>query len=220
MAQVTIQVVEGLERGRVYEDLSCPLTIGREDDNSVRLNDERVSRFHAKLQEDGGRIILTDLDSTNGTRVNGHPVQMRILQPGDQLSIGRCLLIYGSPAQIAERAMSLHVAEQGDIEEPGDRTLSAPAPEASLADRMHDLFPGGPPDPPVDLGPRQRAEVSDFLSWVHEQIRQVMLSTVEVKAADEGDAEPLEMDWLAWQKLQKLEMDLARALRTIAEPDR
>ena len=82
MARITLSVLEGLERGKVYEDLETPVSIGREEDNRIQLNDERVSRIHAKLQEDRGDVILTDLNSTNGSRVNGHPVQLRVLQPG------------------------------------------------------------------------------------------------------------------------------------------
>src|SRR5262245_22919495 len=100
MARITIQVLEGFERGRVFADIPTPITIGREEDNTIQLNDERASRFHVKIQEDGGRIILTDLDSTNGTRINGHPVQVRVLQHGDQLSIGRSLLLFGSAREI------------------------------------------------------------------------------------------------------------------------
>ena len=107
MAKVTLQLLEGLERGLMFRDLSTPVTIGREDDNTVRLNDERVSRFHAKIQEDGGQIILTDLESTNGTRINGHPIQMRVLQIGDQIAIGRCLLVYGSPEEITAKVEAL-----------------------------------------------------------------------------------------------------------------
>jgi hypothetical protein len=43
-----------------------------------RLSAERVSRFHAKVQFDNGEVILTDLESTNGTRVNGNVVQIRM----------------------------------------------------------------------------------------------------------------------------------------------
>src|SRR3954467_6611810 len=107
MASVTFQVINGFEKGHVLQNLSTPVTIGREDENSIRLNDERVSRFHAKVQEDGGRVILTDLDSTNGTRVNGHPIQMRILQFGDQVSLGRSLLVFGSTEQLSERQSEL-----------------------------------------------------------------------------------------------------------------
>jgi pSer/pThr/pTyr-binding forkhead associated (FHA) protein len=61
MAILTLSVLEGLERGLVYEDLETPVTIGREEDNVIQLNDERVSRVHAKLQEDRSQVILTDL---------------------------------------------------------------------------------------------------------------------------------------------------------------
>ena len=85
MATVSFQVLEGFEAGHLYCDLETPVTIGREEDNDIRLNDDRVSRFHAKIQEDAGRIILTDLESTNGTRVNGHPVARARLRPGDRI---------------------------------------------------------------------------------------------------------------------------------------
>ncbi len=88
MALVTFQVLEGLERGLTFRDLPTPVTIGREEDNHIRLNDERVSRFHAKVQEDEGRIILTDLESTNGTRVNGRLVQSHPITAGDEIILG------------------------------------------------------------------------------------------------------------------------------------
>ena len=106
MAAVTFQILEGMERGRVFADVSTPFTIGREEDNSIQLNDERVSRFHLKIQEDAGKVILTDLESTNGSRVNGVPTTMRVLQVGDLVSIGRCLLVYGNPREIGARFRS------------------------------------------------------------------------------------------------------------------
>ena len=93
MTLVTISILEGLERGQTFHDLEPPVTIGREEDNVIQLNDERVSRVHAKLQDDRGQVILTDLNSTNGSRINGHPVQLRVLQPGDHVQIGRCTLL-------------------------------------------------------------------------------------------------------------------------------
>src|SRR5205085_5019789 len=96
-------VVEGIDKGRVWRDLPIPVTIGREEGNVLRLNDERVSRYHAKVQLDDNDVILTDLESTNGTRINGHPVQIRRLRPGDRVGIGRSVLIFGSSAEIAAR---------------------------------------------------------------------------------------------------------------------
>src|SRR5437660_967195 len=102
MAKVTFQVVEGVDRGRVFRNLPTPITIGREEGNMLRLNDERVSRYHAKVQCDNDEIILTDLDSTNGTRVNGAIVQLRRLRVCDRISIGRSVLLFGSEAEIQE----------------------------------------------------------------------------------------------------------------------
>src|ERR1041384_835497 len=100
MPIVTLQVLEGIDKGRIFRELTTPVTIGREEGNSLRLNDERVSRFHAKVQFDNGEIILTDLESTNGTRVNGNVVQIRRLRAGDRIGVGRSLLVVGSRPEI------------------------------------------------------------------------------------------------------------------------
>src|SRR5881275_3311693 len=107
MPAVTFHVLEGIDKGRVYRELLTPVTIGREEGNSLRLNDERVSRFHAKVQFDNGEYILTDLESTNGTRVNGNVVQIRRLRPGDRVAVGRSLLLFGSNEEIAARISAL-----------------------------------------------------------------------------------------------------------------
>src|SRR6266571_8392046 len=107
MMMVTFQVLDGVDRGKVFRNLPPPITIGREEGNGLRLNDERVSRFHAKVQQDNGDIILTDLESTNGTRVNGAVVQIRRLRVGDRVCVGRSLLLFGSNEEIATRMASL-----------------------------------------------------------------------------------------------------------------
>src|SRR3954470_18739550 len=107
MKTLTFQVVEGVDKGRIFRDLPIPVTIGREEGNLLRLNDERISRFHAKVQQDNGDIILTDLESTNGTRVNGNVVQIRRLRFGDRICVGRSLLLFGSNEEIAARIATL-----------------------------------------------------------------------------------------------------------------
>src|SRR5947207_15037690 len=107
MKNVTFQILEGVDKGRVFRDLAIPVTIGREEGNLLRLNDERVSRYHAKVQFDNGEIILTDLESTNGTRVNNTVVQIRRLKPGDRISIGRSQLLFSSDEEIRTRQAQL-----------------------------------------------------------------------------------------------------------------
>src|SRR5437867_2183001 len=122
MMMVTFQVLDGVDRGRVFRNLMPPVTIGREEGNILRLNDERVSRFHAKVQQDSSDIILTDLESTNGTRVNGSVVQIRRLRFGDQVCVGRSLLLFGSNEEIAARMASMPGG-------PGNQTLPSQGSE-------------------------------------------------------------------------------------------
>src|SRR6201997_215537 len=107
MAKVTFQVLDGIDKGRVFKGLPTPVTIGREEGNLLRLNDERVSRYHAKVQFDNGEVILTDLESTNGTRVNGNVITIRRLQPGDRIGVGRSLLLFGNETEIIARLATL-----------------------------------------------------------------------------------------------------------------
>ncbi|MFO1092660.1 MAG: FHA domain-containing protein [Planctomycetaceae bacterium] len=221
---VTFQVLEGLERGEVYWDLPTPVTIGREEDNHVRLNDERVSRFHAKVQEDEGRIILTDLESTNGTRVNGHAVKMRVLQIGDQVQIGRCLLLYGSPQQIEAR-----IKEGGRRWGGGDQTVMSesgsvadPDPGSSSvdADLFEDPFPHGPPELPQNLSGVHTAQLSDLLAYVHSRVLRVLLSVEEIPDVPADATARVLLPDGAWHELQELEMRLSTYMRGVADPGR
>jgi len=74
------------------------LTIGRARDNSLVLHDTRVSRYHARIQARRGALVLSDLGSTNGLRVNGMPVQEIVLGEGDRIEIGDTVLIVESVA--------------------------------------------------------------------------------------------------------------------------
>ncbi len=74
------------------------LTIGRARDNGLVLHDTRVSRYHARIQARRGALVLSDLGSTNGSRVNGMPVQEIVLGEGDRIEIGDTVLIVESVA--------------------------------------------------------------------------------------------------------------------------
>jgi pSer/pThr/pTyr-binding forkhead associated (FHA) protein len=70
------------------------MTIGRKLDNDIRLEDTTVSSHHARiLQKDAG-VFIEDCDSTNGTLVNGIPVQDRKLKDGDIVVIGKYTLSF------------------------------------------------------------------------------------------------------------------------------
>src|SRR5215208_6683252 len=123
MKTLTFQVIEGVDKGRIFRELPIPVTIGREEGNLLRLNDERVSRFHAKVQQEDGDIILTDLESTNGTRVNGSPVQ---------ISVGRSMLLFGTLEEIAARRAAERPAARAAVPEGGTVPGSVVGDEAGF----------------------------------------------------------------------------------------
>jgi len=233
MAEITIRVLEGDQRGRVFARLIPPLTIGREEDNSIQLNDERISRFHLKIQEDEGRLILTDLDSTNGTKINGHPVQMRVLQPGDQVMLGRAVLLVGTDEEILSgqkfRPLPL---PSGSIDDDlpighgtvrdavqpidGDDFLPVPG-EADGAATGSDapLFRSGPPPLPEGLRVGQLARLSDVLSHLHHEIAQVCHEASEDRL---GGQTEMRCPRPTWHRLLMLQAQLAQYLKQVTDP--
>lgn len=225
MKTITLQVLEGIDKGRVFRDLPVPVTIGREEGNVLRLNDERVSRYHAKVQLDNEDVIITDLDSTNGTRVNGSPVQIRRLRPGDQIALGRSTLLFGSHTEIALRKVNMRaVTDHAAL--PVDKTIGDPAsPEPRSDQGREDNSPqDAPPEwqprdrdlPPLPqkLTPAQAARIAEILDYLH---RGLASAAENVDANDDGTV--VRLSFNDWQKVQAVEMLLARYLRGVAEPD-
>src|SRR2546423_10843016 len=70
------------------------VSVGRADANQLTLSDATVSRRHCRIDAAAGHYLLTDLDSTAGTYVNGTRIRTQVLAHGDQIGIGsvRCVL--------------------------------------------------------------------------------------------------------------------------------
>lgn len=98
------------------------ITIGRREDNDLCLNDKATSSQHAVIITIGRNSYLQDLKSTNGTLVNGTPVQKHTLKHGDVILIGRNHLSF-----LEEEAKP--VAANGSAAKP---SAPAPNPEATL----------------------------------------------------------------------------------------
>lgn len=67
-------------------------TIGRSPDNTIVLDSPDVSRRHARLERAGSHLRIYDLNSTNGTRINGEAIHISDIQEGDELQIGSQVL--------------------------------------------------------------------------------------------------------------------------------
>jgi predicted component of type VI protein secretion system len=218
---VTFQIVEGIDKGRVYRDLPMPVSIGREEGNVLRLNDERVSRFHAKVQLDGSDVILTDLESTNGLRVNGDPVQIRRLQPGDRVGIGRSVLLFGTPEDIRARVAQLRSPKDelpGELTFPDAVSVADPAAvlldanEAAASDKFWASI-SSPPAPPQKLTAAQVARLTELLDFLHRGIA----SAADGVKVPEG-VERVQMPIADWLKIQAVQALLAHYARAVAEP--
>jgi pSer/pThr/pTyr-binding forkhead associated (FHA) protein/subtilisin family serine protease len=84
-----------LEVDGVYHAIPAEgLLIGRAADCGLCLSDGQVSRHHAQLEPGTEGIRLVDLDSANGTRVNGRLVRRYLLQDGDVISLGESRLVF------------------------------------------------------------------------------------------------------------------------------
>jgi hypothetical protein len=89
--------------GRPPRDVALdgrPLTIGRAAGVDVVLTDPLASRRHARLSSRGGRLVLADLGSTNGTRVNGTLAREAVVGPGDRIEVGATrleIVVMGAP---------------------------------------------------------------------------------------------------------------------------
>jgi pSer/pThr/pTyr-binding forkhead associated (FHA) protein len=94
MAQFQFVMRSGPTPGETFPLDGDQLVIGRDSSNSITINDAEISRKHSRLTFQGGKYVIEDLGSTNGTFVNGQrlagPV---VLKPGDVVSLGEQIVL-------------------------------------------------------------------------------------------------------------------------------
>jgi predicted component of type VI protein secretion system len=220
MTGVTIKVLHGADRGKVFQELDPPVTVGREEGNSIQLNDERVSRCHFKIQRDNDRLVLTDLDSTNGTKVNGSECQLKILRHGDLIAVGRSLMVIGTDEQIAARIAAMAGAD------PNSQTLTQDTSEDSQAFLLGlESIPAGapsgyppliasqPPGVPDRMSPGQAAQLCEILEYVEGRLHRL----TEAARMDESNG-TVTLGLGPWQQLVQLQSRLGVMIRKIANP--
>jgi predicted component of type VI protein secretion system len=105
--------------GVTHELVDEAITIGRGADNTIVVNDPSISTHHAHLLLEGDTYRLKDLDSTNGTRVNGKPVTESVLRVDDRIRFGAAEARYESSTPGGSKPLpklgkiKAHVAEAG-----------------------------------------------------------------------------------------------------------
>lgn len=93
-------VLSGPDKGRVFDVFGEPFAIGR-GGGECSLSDQTVSRRHAQVTPENGEYALEDLNSANGTFVNGAQISNAVrLKAGDQIRVGATVMVFGGTAEM------------------------------------------------------------------------------------------------------------------------
>lgn len=111
-------VIRGEDQGSRFELTGDRITLGRDPASNVRLRDNEVSRRHAEIRRSGDEYWLIDLGSSNGTFVNGRRITQHRLSNGDQIQLGRSLLLFTQPVEEIRPAEAEKVSIASPEEEP------------------------------------------------------------------------------------------------------
>ena len=116
-------ITRGKQAGRRLSIVQWPATIGRDTSATIPIDDDRVSRFHARIKKRDRLYILEDLQSKNCTYLNGDKITNSVINSGDKLLVGDTEIVFLTPeAQIdlaTEMAELEHFASAPEMEELG-----------------------------------------------------------------------------------------------------
>jgi hypothetical protein len=164
--------------------------------------------------------VLTDLESTNGTKVNGEDIQLRNLRFGDVVQVGRTVMVFGTREQISQRLKDICGGGRGKKSRRKTSPLPEEIPSSESGVPWKDqegiqamFFELQPPDLPERLSPGQAAQLAEIIEYLAITIRQLIESVREEKG------ERVSLDTCHWQNLIDLQCRLGEYLRKIGEPD-
>ncbi len=106
-----VVVVSGPAKGTLVRLSDDQLSVGRDSANNLCLRDRAVSRRHFTISKTDSAFQLIDLDSHNGTFVNGIPVRRKLLTHGDTIRVGRCELVFLITDDVEERTQLVEFQE-------------------------------------------------------------------------------------------------------------
>ncbi|MDO9288173.1 MAG: FHA domain-containing protein [Thermodesulfovibrionales bacterium] len=89
------------------------IIIGRNPDNDIHIDNPAVSGSHAKIINEGGRIFIEDMNSTNGTFINGKKISKSALNNNDIITVGKHTLVFSGPSQAAEADKTMKTKKPG-----------------------------------------------------------------------------------------------------------
>jgi pSer/pThr/pTyr-binding forkhead associated (FHA) protein len=149
MAELILEIVEGDDAGR-QTPLDGSIEVGREASIGLALDDDQASRRHARVSPQGDHAVVEDLGSTNGTYLNGQPIEgERTLRPGDRLRVGLTVFELRTAEDVRRQPSAVIPVPQvtqlsGDVLDPVPEEELQPEPAPEVAPE-----PGRPTAPPV-----------------------------------------------------------------------
>jgi hypothetical protein len=143
------------------------VVVGRHPACDARLDSLRVSRHHCCMMQESGEVVVRDLGSTNGIRINGQRVEMGRLKPGDELSI----------AHIRYR-LDNGMGHDQTLADPGGLVSPSPPILPGLPPRSHHLDLKKEPHPPEQQPPNPFPADENALAAA---VRKVLPSAVAEK---------------------------------------
>ncbi|MHC4778260.1 MAG: sigma 54-interacting transcriptional regulator [Planctomycetota bacterium] len=147
-----IEEPEGEAESALLELTEEVITVGRGVENHIRINDAQSSRVHCQIERDGDSYKLVDLESRRGTLVNGRKVNVKILEDGDRIEIGKVAIVFEAEPQETKRQLKPLRRRRSRRRPKVRRTVGKPGGEGAqvLDDKLVGLL--------EDIGKRLGAE--------------------------------------------------------------
>lgn len=146
----SIEVLNGSFAGKKFfiADDAAELTIGRDENCDLPVEEYVISRRHAKVSKKDGLITLTDLNSKNGTFVNNHRITEMELHDGDRIALGTIVFIYRNPKEVDINAFRQSAKKNAPADpEPAQPSEDGVEPEEYFADAVIEETPDEYPAP-------------------------------------------------------------------------
>lgn len=177
--------INGSKKGTTFPVIEDEITMGRESASAIPLNHPSVSRRHCVIRRQGDEFKIRDLDSVNGTFVNGIPIKEQMLSHSDQLRLGSIELLFF--VEEGEEVTSGHLVQLDDSN-PVSESTKRVRPETLLRQTEQTLVHLPEPERTQrHFGVLLRiATRINRLSHSQELVREVLDSIFEVVPADRG----------------------------------
>ncbi len=110
----SVEVLNGVAVGKklLIPDSKQEVVIGRDGAADLTIDENVISRLHAKLERKWGGIVIVDLQSKNGTFVNNDRVEEKLLRDGDKIMLGTVKLLYRNPKDVNLEVISQEISKK------------------------------------------------------------------------------------------------------------